>query len=61
MFPIDFFGYQVEANRWAIPLNVEITRLYPARYQVYVSLLCLHLAFSVCVPRSAPWLTTNNN
>jgi hypothetical protein len=58
MFPIeiDFAGYQVDGHRWAIPLNIDFARLYPGRYQVYVSLLCLHLAFSVCVPRSAPWL-----
>ena len=54
MFPIEFIGHQVDLSRWAIPLNVDLSRLHPGRFQVYVSLLCLHLAFSVSVPRRAP-------
>lgn len=50
MFSLDFVGAQVAFNRWAIPLNVDVDRLHPARFQVYVSLLCLHLAFSVAIP-----------
>jgi len=54
MFPIDFVGHQVDFNRWAIPLNVDLSRLHPGRCQVYVSVFCLHLAFSVSVARRMP-------
>ena len=54
MLPVDFIGHQIDPGRWAVPLNVELSRLHPGRCQVYVSLFCLHLAFSVAVPRRMP-------